>query len=81
MLNSEFGEFTDLKAEPYMINRDELFVATKHGYVPDDADNGVPANALIEQLVDEGQITQEDVAGGIHCIHPRFLEHQLEMSR
>ena len=75
MLHSEFGAFTDVQNKPFTVSRDELFVTTKHGYVPDDADNGVPANALIEQLVDEGLITQEDVAGGIHCIHPRFLEH------
>jgi aryl-alcohol dehydrogenase-like predicted oxidoreductase len=31
----------------YGIGRDELFICTKNGYIPDDADSGVPAATLI----------------------------------
>jgi len=59
------------------IKRDEVFISTKAGYMPDDGDNGIPASVLIEELIEKELITQEDVAGGIHCMHPNFLEHQL----
>ena len=50
-------------------------MATKAGYVPDDADLGIPGNILVEELISDGKITKEDVAGGIHCMHPNFLAH------
>ena len=62
------------------LSRDEIFVSSKSGYIPDDADHGIPAATLVEQLIDEGKITKEDVAGEIHCMHPNFLEHQLQAS-
>jgi aryl-alcohol dehydrogenase-like predicted oxidoreductase len=58
-----------------------LFISSKAGYVPEDADRGIPSSVLIEQLIDDGQIEKEDVAGGIHCMHPNFLKHQLDASR
>ena len=36
---------------------------------------------LVEELVEDGKITKEDVAAGIHCMHPAFLEHQLAASQ
>jgi aryl-alcohol dehydrogenase-like predicted oxidoreductase len=57
------------------INRDEVFISTKAGYMPDDGDNGIPASVLIEELFEKELITTEDIAGGIHCMHPSFLEH------
>ena len=57
------------------ISREELFVATKNGYIPDDADHGINAAMLVAKLVEEGTISESDVAGGIHCMHPNFLEH------
>jgi len=58
-----------------------FFISTKTGYVPEDADKGLPSSTLIEELTDIGMITKEDVAGGIHCMHPNYLKHQLEASR
>ena len=68
-------EFRGAVPESRRISRDEIFISTKSGYVPDDADFGKPHTTLIEELIEEGKITKEDVAGGIHCIHPEFLEH------
>ena len=62
------------------LSRDEIFVASKSGYIPDDADKGIPGATLVEELIDDGLITKEDVAGGIHCMHPNFLDHQLKAS-
>jgi hypothetical protein len=39
----QYGVFKDMEGEPYSIQRDEIFVTTKNGYVPDDSDNGVSA--------------------------------------
>jgi len=33
-----------------VISRDELFISTKNGYVPDDSDAGIPAAILLEDL-------------------------------
>lgn len=52
-----------------------MFISTKAGYVADDGDNGIPASVLIEELIEKELITEKDVAGGIHCMHPNFLEH------
>lgn len=65
----------------YGQNRDEVFISTKNGYIPDDADRGVPATILIQEMMEKNLISQEDVAAGIHCMHPNYLEHQFEQSR
>lgn len=66
--------------EAHGISRDELFIASKNGYVPDDSDAGIPASFLIGDLKEQGLITDADVSAGIHSMHPNFLEHQLRAS-
>ena len=43
------------------IKRDEIFICSKNGYIPDDADHGKNALMLIDELIDEGKITKDDV--------------------
>ena len=57
------------------IQRDEIFVSSKNGYVPDDSDNGLPASQIIQLFKDEHGLTDADFAAGIHCMHPAFLDH------
>lgn len=57
----------------YGHKRDELFVCSKIGYIPDDSDKGIPAATLVQEMVDSNVISKEDVAAGIHCMHPRYL--------
>lgn len=71
-----FGAAIKTLTRKYEVQRDELFVCTKNGYIPDDADNGIPAATLIEDLINDNLISQDDIAAGIHCMHPNFLEHQ-----
>lgn len=52
LTSEEFGQFKDLKDDSFQIKRDEIFVTTKNGYVPEDSDNGIPSAVLIEQLID-----------------------------
>lgn len=64
-------------------DRGEIFLATKGGYLPFDGEP--PAN--IRQYLDEtffgpGIIAPEELAGGgSHCLSPKYLDHQLELSR
>jgi hypothetical protein len=50
-------------------------VCSKNGYIPDDADFGKSKDMLVAELKEQGLITDEDIAAGIHCMHPKFLEH------
>jgi aryl-alcohol dehydrogenase-like predicted oxidoreductase len=36
----------------YGQQRDELFISTKNGYIPDDADRGLPASILIQEMLE-----------------------------
>ena len=58
-----------------LVKRDELFISTKNGYIPDDADSGKSAAMLTAELIEDGLIEKKDVAAEIHCMHPKFLEH------
>jgi len=65
----------------YGYSRDEFFVASKGGYIPDDSDQGIPGRILVEDLIREGKMEKSDVIQeNIHCMHPSFLELQLEQS-
>lgn len=68
-----------LFAEGY--SREELVICTKGGYLTPDGD--LPANPreyFQREYFDQGICTPEDVAGGAHCMAPRYLENQLERS-
>lgn len=52
LLSGDFRTF-----DGHKIERDEIFVASKSGYIPDDADNGIPASVLVDQLIEQGKIT------------------------
>jgi aryl-alcohol dehydrogenase-like predicted oxidoreductase len=69
---------TQLIAQGYQ--RSELFVSTKIGYIPEDADKGVPGKSIINELKKKQLITDDDVVGGVHSMHPEFLKDQLARS-
>jgi aryl-alcohol dehydrogenase-like predicted oxidoreductase len=60
--------------------RAELFVSSKIGYISEDFDNKISAEAYIEKLIKEKKISSDDVVGSCHCLHPNFLEDQLQKS-
>jgi diketogulonate reductase-like aldo/keto reductase len=47
LFSDEFGKFEDQSGSEFRIKRDEIFICSKNGYVPDDADNGIPASLLV----------------------------------
>jgi aryl-alcohol dehydrogenase-like predicted oxidoreductase len=65
-----------------VIARDEVFVATKGGYLP--FDGTIPRDPVAyftETYVRPGLVGRDDVGGGAHCMTPRFLADQIERSR
>jgi aryl-alcohol dehydrogenase-like predicted oxidoreductase len=67
--------------EAAAVDRDEVFVATKGGYVPFDT---TPPDD-VEQYVDEqyirpGLVDPADLGEGLHCMTPEFIDHQFDLS-
>lgn len=63
-------------------SREEIILCTKGGYIPFDGD--VPANPrdyFTDTFIKPGIATARDLVGGMHCMTPKYLMHQLECSR
>jgi hypothetical protein len=50
------------------------------GYVPGDGDRGISEDQYIEKLVSTGLVKKEEIVLDCHCMHPAFLEQQLQVS-
>jgi aryl-alcohol dehydrogenase-like predicted oxidoreductase len=62
--------------------REDLIVCTKGGYVPFDGGPPRDPKAYFENnFVKTGLVRQGDLAGGCHCMAPRYLEAQIAASR
>jgi hypothetical protein len=69
----------------YAFDRSEIVVASKIGYVPEDADNGKRSHSFVQELIEANKISIEDVIFDdkkrpVHCMHPEFLNQQLNIS-
>ena len=63
------------------IPRDEIVVCTKGGYLtPDGAMPSDPNEYFFREYIQPGIFSAKDIAGGSHCMTPRFVENQLERS-
>lgn len=63
------------------VHRDELFVASKIGYLAPDGESGLAPDAWVErELVATGVLDPADIAGGSHAMSPSFLHDQLGRS-
>ncbi len=64
------------------IARDEVFVATKAGYLAPDGESGRPPERWIrEELLATGALDAADLIDGSHAMSPTYLADQLERSR
>ena len=64
------------------VARDELFVATKNGYLAPDGESKVPPQQWIEdELVRPGCLDRNDIVDGCHAMSPAFLTDQFARSR
>ncbi len=62
--------------------RDEVFVSTKGGYLPHDADDPrEPRRYILETFVASGIAPRSEVAQGGHCMAPAYLADQVDRSR
>ena len=65
----------------YSITRDMLFLTSKAGYIPEDAENEVPLRQMIEHLIECHEVPSDSIVQeSAHCMHPVYLKHSLEAS-
>ena len=64
------------------LRRDEVLVCSKAGYLTFDRDTPPDPRAyFIKEYIEPGILDPAELAGGMHCMAPRFLADQLERSR
>jgi len=57
------------------IHENEIVVCTKGGYLtPDEAMPSDPNEYFFREYIQPGIFSAKDIAGGSHCMTPRFLE-------
>jgi aryl-alcohol dehydrogenase-like predicted oxidoreductase len=62
-------------------SREQIVVCTKAGYLtPDGKMPPDPNRYFFEEYIQRGVFQAKDIAGGSHCIAPRFLQDQLARS-
>jgi aryl-alcohol dehydrogenase-like predicted oxidoreductase len=62
--------------------RDEVFVSTKGGYFPHDADDPRPPRRYVQEtFLATGLAPVAEVAQGVHCMAPGYLRDQIDRSR
>ncbi len=64
------------------LSRDEVLVCTKAGYLSFDGSMpSDPRGYFTREYVETGILDPEQLAGGMHCMAPAYLENQIERSR
>lgn len=65
----------------YGITRDQIFLSSKIGYIPGDADLGYHSSDYVEKVIlEQGVVPRKEIVDDVHCMHPKYLEHQLNQS-
>jgi aryl-alcohol dehydrogenase-like predicted oxidoreductase len=64
------------------LDRDEVLVCTKAGYLSFDGNiPSDPRGYFTREYVETGVLDPKEIAGGMHCMAPGYLENQIERSR
>jgi len=79
------GKALKALAHKYGVDRSELLVCSKIGFVPEDAEGGKRAHSFVQDIVEENKMEIDDVVFDeknrpVHCIHPEYLGRQLSLS-
>ena len=64
------------------LQRDEILVCTKAGYLS--FDGNLPADPreyFVKEYMESGIVNPKELAGGMHCMAPHYLQNQIERSR
>lgn len=76
-----FGAALAELIEAGLVQRDEIILCTKGGYIPGDPTGALPYDEHLKATwLDTGLLTPEDVVGGCHALAPAWLEDQLRRS-
>ena len=69
----------ELETKGYV--RDEIVIATKGGFIPYDGAPPADQKRYIEDtIIKSGLAAAADIVGGCHCMTPKYLSNQLELS-
>jgi len=64
------------------LSRDEIFVCSKAGYLSFDGNMPAdPRRYFMQEYVETGILDPAEIAGGMHCVAPAYLENQIARSR
>ncbi|MCL5066910.1 MAG: aldo/keto reductase, partial [Thaumarchaeota archaeon] len=64
-----------------LVDREEVFLSTKNGYLAPDADHKRGKEKYIsDELLARGVISTEDIVDNSHCMTVPFLKHELDRS-
>lgn len=64
------------------VQRDEILIATKGGFLSFDSEEPTDPAAYFEaQLIETGLVRMDEVVAGCHVMSPKYLERQIEVSR
>jgi hypothetical protein len=75
------GKVLTVLENKYDIKRDQLFITSKGGYVPENADDLISQREMIEKMISEVGVPEESIVKESgHCLDPKFLEYQLDES-
>jgi aryl-alcohol dehydrogenase-like predicted oxidoreductase len=76
-----FGKALHELIEAGKVNRDEVILCTKAGFIPFDGDSPPNTMAHIKKnYIETGLLKPEDIAQGCHAMTPPYLEDQLNRS-
>lgn len=76
------GRTLDRAFDEGLAKRDEVFVSTKGGYLPHDAeDPRDPRAFILETFVESNLAPRSEIVRGGHCITPSYLRDQIARSR
>jgi len=65
-----------------IVQRDEVVVATKGGFLPFDGDRPADPTAYFRKVVlDTGLAHKDEIVAGCHCLAPRWIDDQIDRSR
>ena len=75
------GRALDELIKEERIQRDELLICTKSGYLSPDGDSNLDLQSYVMQnLMKPGTIHPKDIVQGVHCMTRPYLKDQLERS-
>ncbi|MBI4411465.1 MAG: aldo/keto reductase [Deltaproteobacteria bacterium] len=67
--------------ESKVIQRNQVVVSTKGGFIPFDSNPVTNMEAYIrKKWFDRGIITPDDIVASCHCMHPAYLQEQIDLS-